>query len=92
MGWSCRADAAKTYDKWDRHCRETTGSSNVFVQDGEKFFFEGSRKEHADGAITGSIFKMIGKTHARKVGSFRINGDGTVARAPKVLKDLSKSS
>ena len=92
MGWSCRADAAKTYDKWDKHCRETTGSSNVFVDKGVRFFFEGDRVEHEDGAITGEVFKFVSEDKVVDAGTFRINGDGSVARAPKVLKDLSKTS
>ncbi len=90
MGWSCRADASRTYQKWDEFCRKQTGSSNSFIVNGERFFYENSRREHFDGAITGSICKMVSETHARKVGTFRINGDGTIARAPKVLKNCTR--
>lgn len=100
MGWSCRADAGKTMDAWIAACVESTGSSNVYItSDGTEFFWEASRIEHADGAITGSIFKTIRKPTAEdlaknpylagwsvKAGTFRINPDGSIARAPKWLK------
>ena len=59
-----------------------------------------SHKEHDDGAITGSILKFLpnlpdGGTDpskdgsAVKAGSFKIAGDGTVARGPGFLKKLA---
>ena len=92
MGWSCRADAARTYREWDEFCRTQTGSSNTFISNGERYFYEGSRREHSDGAITGTIWKFVGENQARKAGTFRIEGDGTVTRAPAILKNLSKTS
>jgi len=94
MGWSCRADAGKTMDAWIKACVEATGSSNVYRVGGDEFFWETSRTEHADGAITGSIVKVTvknpdGSSYCRKVGTFRIEGDGRIARAPKWLKDAA---
>ena len=91
MGWSCRADAARTADKWSDACVAQTGSSNVFQTKRGKYFWENSRKEHGDGAITGSVFKMLPGDNGlcRPSGSFRIEGDGTVTRAPKFLKDAA---
>lgn len=90
MGWSCRADAGDTLDKVTAACIESTGMSNVYEAGGGRYFIEVSRKEHDDGAITGSIFKHINETQCRKAGSFRINGNGTVARGPKFLKDAAE--
>ena len=93
MGWSCAAAAGNTMRAWVDACVASTGQSNVFVTKGERFFWEESRTEHRDGAITGTVFKMLpteleGRCLARKVASFRINPDGTVARAPAFLKAI----
>ena len=88
MGWSCATAASKTADRWDRACRAQTGSSNVFQAGGTKYFWEMDRVEHPDGAITGELNQFVGKNSCRQVGTFRIEGDGTVSSAPAVLKDL----
>lgn len=92
MGWSCAADASRTMEKWVAACRAVTGSSNVFKIGDKFFFFESSNREHRDGAITGAIFWMLkgpGDGPARKVGSFKIRGDGSVAKAPSFLRAAS---
>lgn len=86
MGWSCRADAARTADKWSEACRKSTGSSNVWTENGKRYFYETSNTEHRDGAITGTIWRFIGNEHAVRAGSFRINPDGDIGRAPAFLK------
>ena len=85
MGWSCRQDAYNTMKQWEQHCREQTNSSNSYKVGEQSYFFEASRTEHADGAITGAAWKMLPNGRARKSGSFRIEGDGTVKRAPAGL-------
>jgi hypothetical protein len=50
-------------------------------------FFEVSRREHRDGAITGVIQRFDGE-YCTKAGTFRIEPDGSIRRAPKVLKDV----
>ena len=93
MGWSCRADAARTMHDWSDACYAATGSSNVFEANGSRYFFETSRTEHRDGAITGSVYKTLivegDSIRCRKSGSFRIEGDGTVTRAPAWLKKVT---
>lgn len=94
MGWSCAAAAGDTMDKWTAACRAQTGSSNTFKVDGQEFFFEQSNREHDDGAITGTIWLMLtkkpdGSGTVRKAGTFRIEGDGSVKRAPAFLKKAS---
>lgn len=93
MGWSCSSDAYKTMEKWTQACRSATGSQNEFVVDGARFFWEMSRREHDDGAITGSVQKIVRvegtRMWAEKSGTFRIEGNGRVTRAPKFLKAAS---
>lgn len=112
MGWSCTKAASDVARKWSEACVASTGSSNTYKVGNERYFFEISNKEHADGAITGTIMRivpapashraMIAPTaaemacgveaetfFARKAGSFRINGDGSIARAPAFLKAAS---
>jgi hypothetical protein len=73
---------------WECACAEQNGSNNVFTTSRGKYFFDVSRKEHNDGAITGTIYKFLkGSTYVKSAGSFRIEGDGTITRAPKFLKD-----
>lgn len=90
MGWSCARDAAFTMDKWTEFCIKSTGSSNTFEVNGESYFIENSRTEHDDGAITGAIWKNLPGNMCKRSGTFRINGDGSIARAPKVLKEAAK--
>src|SRR6266404_1345874 len=95
MGWSCRADAAKVMDIWTAWCVSETGSSNTYPYGGRFYFHEISRKEHADGAITGSIlvikdaagtpvtaYDKDAPLFAKKSGSFKISGDGEFVRGP----------
>ena len=90
MGWSCRADAGRTMEAWTKACIAQTGSQNRYVVKGVGYFWETSRIEHRDGAITGTVWRELpsegDKLYCRKAGSFRINPDGTVARAPAFLK------
>lgn len=92
MGWSCNASAGFVLDAFGAACVESTGSSNTYETKGKRYFFEVSSTEHDDGAITGSIFKFIGSGgFCVKSGSFRIEGDGTVTRAPAFLKKAAKT-
>jgi hypothetical protein len=93
MGWSCRKEASETMGRWTAACVAQTGSSNVYLMDGREYFWELSQKEHDDGAITGAIVEVVekrldGSSTAKSAGTFRINPDGSVARAPAFLKGL----
>lgn len=104
MGWSCRREASETMNRWTAACIAQTNSQNEFEVNGERFFWDVSRTEHDDGAITGTIHRTLkvgevlrgghtvqpGETYCRKVATFRIDGDGKVKRAPKFLKDAAK--
>lgn len=95
MGWSCSTAASKVLESWTRACVASTGMSNTWKQGDREFFTELSNREHDDGAITGSIIELgapsgpDGARPGRKVGTFKISGDGTV-RAPAFLKDAAK--
>lgn len=94
MGWSCRADASRVLEQMTAACVTSTGMSNTYEVKGQRYFFEVSRTEHHDGAITGAVMKMSpadaqGRCFCTRAGSFRINGDGSIARAPKFLKDAA---
>lgn len=97
MGWSCGAKASKVLEAWGNKCNTSTRTSNTWEDNGNTYFFEVSRKEHDDGAITGTIFKMVEASpnspestrfFCNKVSYFRIEGDGTITRAPKFLKKV----
>jgi len=90
MGWSCRKDASDTLHSFQDSCVKQTGSSNKWEDNNNTYFLEISRKEHDDGAITGSVYKMLPDSRCRKSGSFRIEGHGAVSRGPKALKLHSK--
>lgn len=92
MGWSCRSDAARTYEKWRKGCVNQTGGQNTFKVGEKSYFFENSRKEHVDGAITGTIWRILDNGKARRSGSFRIEGDGKIKRAPAILKSFIRTA
>jgi len=100
VGWSCARDAGATTDAWSAACIAQTGSQNVWEQGGGpaefnmavRYFFEISNTEHADGAITGKIFRFVGVDSCRPVSSFRVEPDGRVSRAPKWLKEAAKGA
>lgn len=84
MGYSAAAAAFDTLNTFDNHGTDRSG--NVWEYNGSRYFFERGR-ENSDGAITGTIFRFVGTDSAVRVGSFRINPDGTIARAPFGLRN-----
>ena len=93
MGWSCAAKAGDTMRAMSEACFKTSGIQNVWVQpDGVRYWFEASRVEHDDGAITGKVWRMLDDDRCKPSGSFRIEGDGKVSRAPKFLKAAAASA
>lgn len=91
MGWSCAAAAGHTMDRMVAACRKENGSSNTFTAGGKTYFWETSRREHNDGAITGSVFVVTKPGWSRKSGSFRIDSDGKMVRGPAALRRLIES-
>jgi hypothetical protein len=56
------------------------GASNGWRAKGQEFFSERGREQH-DGAVTGTVWRNEAQT-CHKVGSYRIEPDGTVTRYP----------
>jgi hypothetical protein len=75
-------------DTLSAFCVRSTGMSNTFTYKGDKYFFEHSRREHADGAITGTLNKFVGENRCKTVGSLRIDGDGKITRGLAFLRKL----
>lgn len=84
MGRSYTAVAGFVLDALAVRLRGTNPSSNTI--DRINGFWELGR-EQADGAITGTIWKGVGKNEKgiemiRRAGGFRIESDGTISRFP----------
>jgi hypothetical protein len=97
MGWSCSKKAGDVIDVWTEACVKQTGSQNIFKMGDNRsskgeihtYFWETSAlTEHSDGAITGSIWRFVDDNKCRRNGTFRIEGNGIISRAPKFLKNL----
>jgi hypothetical protein len=78
MGYSCTRDAADMLGVIGKFYA-TDGNPNVLTIGGSRYFFERG-KEQDDGAITGSLMLVLPDDYCRKVGSVRINADGTIDR------------
>jgi hypothetical protein len=77
-------------DAWSEACIAQNNNQNTYVANGKKYFWEIGR-ENRDGAITGTIWKYQPGDNGlvRRSGTFRIEGNGEVERAPKFLKDCT---
>jgi hypothetical protein len=73
MGYSYSLIAGATLDAVRSHCLAQTGTQNAYTHKGKSYFFDSTRTEHADGSITGSVWRMNGNMATRS-GSFRIDG------------------
>jgi len=92
IGYSKAAQA--TLERWTTACKLSTGGENEFVVNGKNYFWETSSRRHADGAITGSVYRETetrsdGRRMVRPAGAFRIDGDGNVKLAPKFLREAA---
>lgn len=85
MGWSCTFFANDTMQIIRDSIRENSWIGN----NGKEYFFEIGR-ENIDGGITGSVFRIYDGIHAKRVGNFRIEPDGTLTRFPYLPKDIKK--
>lgn len=79
MGYSCTKDAGDMVGVINKMCGLKEGTLHI---DGERYFFERGR-EQGDGAVTGTLMKMVGENLCRPAGGVRINPDGSIARFPK---------
>ena len=77
MGWGCTQEAGRTMDAFKRVvCVEM---QNVWANNGDYFFWDSGR-EQTDGAITGTVYKMLSDNRCRRLGGVRIEPDGTITR------------
>jgi hypothetical protein len=88
MGWSCNVAASLTLDEIKKAMDalgETSGNGLRDSAGRSVGFWEISRTEHDDGAITGTCWRYLpGGQHIRRAGSFRIEGNGKVTRFPMI--------
>lgn len=95
MGYSYSAAAGDKMDGIEDACKQTrppeVTSSNVFFANGKSYFYEITRKTQKDAGIAGSIALRWtgedGKEWCRKIGTFRIDGNGNCVRGPKLFKN-----
>lgn len=86
MGYSCSMLASKRLDLIQNLCFKSTGLSNVWIDNNQKFMFEIGR-ENKDGSITGTIYKYTNDNLVKRTSNFKINKDGSVCRGPKFFKN-----
>lgn len=84
MGYSCTRDAANALGVIGKFYA-TDGNPNILTIGSEQYFFERGR-EQSDGAITGTLMLMLPGDFCRKVGSVRIEPDGTISKLPRASK------
>lgn len=92
MGWSHRAEAGYVMEKITKACIRFTGSQNTYTRDNVKYFWEINPTTHKDGSITGTVYAF---STGRKIGAFKISGDGTKVTGPShfvALAGLSTSA
>jgi hypothetical protein len=94
MGKVYAGEAHDIFSAWKDICIASTGIGNVYEVDGNRYTLDISRKQHNDGAMTGSVWRLLttnaetGVSTCQKAGSWRIDADGTVARYPVGLRKL----
>ena len=89
MGYSASSKAFRAMDRLMDIKRRETGSagSNYWEVDGIVTMFEVGR-ENKDGAMTGTVLRSVSKNNngVKRLGSFRIEPDGTISRFPGLTK------
>jgi hypothetical protein len=94
MGKSYTREAHDIFNDWREVCLASTGTSNSYEVDGNKYFMELSRKQHEDCRITGTVWRLVarndetGVSNCTSAGSFRISADGKTVRYPVGLRKL----
>ena len=80
MGYSCTAIARFVEEAMLNRFRHEN-SGNVFSVDGGKTtYFVETGREQPDGAITGTVFKMLPNGYAHRAGGYRIEPEGKITR------------
>jgi len=90
MGWSCAVDAAYTMDRLTAACVAQTGIQNVYTDNGNRYMWERSDVEHADGRITGSVWRLLPDGRVMRSGRFSIGENGEMHEGPAWLKRAAK--
>ena len=78
MGYSCSTLAATTIEAVQNTV--CTEAANLYVKNGKRHFFEISRREHADGSITGKVFVEVAENSYKKLGNLKIDSMGYIER------------
>ena len=93
MGWSCTQAADNTIEKINSLVQSQCLNVKKNYQDQlPGGFFEINRaKEHEDGSITGSVYRFVGADKCSKVGSFKINPNGTIGWFPMLPLAIKKA-
>ncbi|KKM03424.1 hypothetical protein LCGC14_1774580 [marine sediment metagenome] len=94
MGYSCTAVASNVLEFMlsDLAKNVGNGTSNGWFNNGCEFFFE-QGKENDDGAITGSIYRLL-NNQCFRAGSVRIAPDGIIERfghIPHSLRTITEA-
>lgn len=87
MGWSCRVEASETLEKIQKLLEQ---NYNIKLGNGvpNGFYDVNTRLEHIDGSITGSVFKNLDNDMCKKIGSFKIEGNGFIKRFPMLPSSI----
>lgn len=86
MGYSCTRAAANMLGTIG-HILATDGNRNILTIGQTQYFFERGREQN-DGAITGTLVECLPNDYCRKVGTIRIEPDGSLARFPRLPRTL----
>ena len=94
MSYSCTAKANCVLKKMVEQLQASSPceqeSQNTWQTTRARYFYEQGR-ENNDGAITGSVMMFLGTTGCRRVGSYRIEPNGTISRFPTSTKAQRQS-
>lgn len=77
MGYSAAAAAISVLNTFTTE----DATSNTWTYSGKSYFYEVG-KENRDGAVTGSVWRVFSDGRAERAGSFRIEPNGAITRAP----------
>ena len=93
MGYSCTAIAsfAKESLMVQLQAAGPAEEGNCWHCKGQKYFEEQGR-EQDDGAVTGTVWRFIQDNRCHKVGSYRINSDGTIQRFPTATAAMRQAA
>ena len=85
-----RTPAQATLASWVARCNTGgAGGDNLFKHNGRLYLLSAEQHEHANGAISGRVFKVTaGGAGLFDAGAFKVRQDGSVERVPEELRDV----